>query len=169
MELWDVLDTWWLFSSSLSSAAARGCRGRKKVQAGTISSSSQLQAERFLGLDFLWPKHNKQSCLGLWFLKTSYSCHGERREFSAQWGRCTPDLHAGAPAGSAQVGLIQGKRSNILLSFPVPFLRAKWKLCLLSTQRWGIFLQCYCSTCSGIFSVCYNSSPIFLFVLATFT
>lgn len=71
--------------------------------------------------------HNitKQSCLGLWFLKISYSCCGERREFAAQWGRCTP-----GPACRSTCWLCTGwpysqKEEQYIFFFSSPFPRGK--------------------------------------------
>jgi len=81
----------------------------------------------------------------------------------------TPDLHAGAPTGSARVVPIHRKRTSVLPSFPLSFLSAKSKQCLLCTQGCGVFLQCSCLTCSDVFAVCHNPSATSVFEPSRFT
>lgn len=154
VELWEILDAWWFCSSSLSSGAALWYRGRQKGPGGCHlihPSVTDRDCNRFGFPIVCGYNTTRQSCSGLWLLRaTSGTCYGVRRECAAaHGGGCISDLLAGAPTGSAQVVPIHRKRTSIFPSFPL--LMAKWKLCLLCTQRRGIFLQCSCPTCSDIF------------------
>lgn len=133
---------WMNGGSSPSSGAAMWCRGKQNGPGGCclIQPPATDRDCNKSGLPVVCGYNTRrQSCSGLWLLRATGTCYGERRACAAYWGGCTPDLHADAPTGSAQVVPIHRKRTSVLPSFLLSFLRAKWKQHLLRTQRWGHF------------------------------